>query len=199
LWGSCGLLGRRFFEVPPERLNSLQARVLFVPIRQLANETFAAPSLGRDVWPLLRPRNLQAAAKFINDWFHIAIKSHIRDFGKRNMIPNMGRTLWHALGMPPRQVLAENLKLLMAQHADLGTLAKLTIRSGISNGTLDRIRRAEVATTVDVLERLGAVFGIEPWELLVPARKRTMLHSVMEAADRIAAYKVASESDAGPA
>ena len=100
--------------------------------------------------------------------------------------------------MTPRKVLAENLKLLMAQHADLGTLAKITTRSGISNGTLDRIRRAEVATTVDVLERLGAVFGIEPWELLVPARKRTMLRSVMEAADRIAAYNASPGAETSP-
>lgn len=38
----------------------------------------------------------------------------------------------------------------------------------ITNGTLDRIRRAVAATNVDMLAELGQVFGVEPWQLLVP-------------------------------
>jgi transcriptional regulator with XRE-family HTH domain len=56
----------------------------------------------------------------------------------------------------------------MASRPDLDTLPKITARCGVSNGTLDRIRRAAVSTRVDELERLGKAFGIEPWELLRP-------------------------------
>lgn len=68
----------------------------------------------------------------------------------------------------PRHILASNLKRLMQQHPALGTLPKLTEASGVSNGTLDRIRRAVVATRVDELQPLAKAFGMEPWQLLVP-------------------------------
>jgi transcriptional regulator with XRE-family HTH domain len=70
--------------------------------------------------------------------------------------------------MRPRDILANNLRALMASRPDLDTLPKITARCGVSNGTLDRIRRAVVSTRVDELERLGKAFGIEPWELLRP-------------------------------
>jgi transcriptional regulator with XRE-family HTH domain len=70
--------------------------------------------------------------------------------------------------MRPRDILSSNLRALMASHPDLDTLPKITARSGVTNGTLDRIRRAVVSTRVDELERLGKAFGVEPWELLRP-------------------------------
>jgi transcriptional regulator with XRE-family HTH domain len=68
--------------------------------------------------------------------------------------------------MRPRDILANNLRALMAARPDLNTLPKITAHSGVSNGTLDRIRRAVVSTRVDELEKLGRAFGVEPWELL---------------------------------
>ena len=47
-------------------------------------------------------------------------------------------------------------------------MPKITARSGVTNGTLDRIRRAVVSTRVDELEKLARAFGVEPWELLRP-------------------------------
>jgi transcriptional regulator with XRE-family HTH domain len=70
--------------------------------------------------------------------------------------------------MRPRDILANNLRALMASRPDLDTLPKITARCGVTNGTLDRIRRAVVSTRVDELERLARAFGIEPWELLRP-------------------------------
>jgi transcriptional regulator with XRE-family HTH domain len=64
--------------------------------------------------------------------------------------------------------LASNLRALMASRPDLDTLPKITARCGVSNGTLDRIRRAAVSTRVDQLERLAQAFGVEAWELLRP-------------------------------
>jgi transcriptional regulator with XRE-family HTH domain len=70
--------------------------------------------------------------------------------------------------MRPRDILASTLRALMASRPDLDTLPKITARCGVTNGTLDRIRRAVVSTRVDELERLGRAFGVEPWELLRP-------------------------------
>jgi hypothetical protein len=69
--------------------------------------------------------------------------------------------------MTPRHILAANLKALMAARPDLNTLPKLTAASGVSNGTLDRIRRAACATRVDELEPLAAAFGVPVHALLV--------------------------------
>jgi len=76
--------------------------------------------------------------------------------------------------MRPRDILANNLRALMAARPDLDTLPKITARSGVSNGTLDRIRRAVVSTRVDELEKLGRAFGVEPWELLRPHGHATL-------------------------
>jgi transcriptional regulator with XRE-family HTH domain len=92
--------------------------------------------------------------------------------------------------MTPRHVLSNNLKLLMQEHPPLNTIKKLTAASGISNGTLDRIRRAEGSTTVDVLEPLAAAFGLEAWELLVPRGKWRLLHQLRLVAEAAASYTV---------
>jgi len=70
--------------------------------------------------------------------------------------------------MRPRDILSANLRALMASRPELDTLPKITARSGVTNGTLDRIRRAVVSTRVDELARLGKAFGVEPWELVRP-------------------------------
>ena len=76
--------------------------------------------------------------------------------------------------MRPRDFLAANLRALMAARPDLNTLPRITARSGVSNGTLDRIRRAVVSTRVDELEKLGRAFGVEAWELLRPHGPATL-------------------------
>lgn len=70
--------------------------------------------------------------------------------------------------MTLRTLLAQKLKALMANNPTLGTLPKITSASGgrLSNGKLDRIRRAAVTTDIDALQDLADVFGIQPWELL---------------------------------
>jgi hypothetical protein len=69
--------------------------------------------------------------------------------------------------MRPRDILAENLKKLMAATPSLRTFPQLTKATSVPNGTLDRIRRAAVATNVDVLEQLARAYGVTPWQLLV--------------------------------
>ncbi len=76
--------------------------------------------------------------------------------------------------MRPRDILAGNLRALMAARLDLATLPKITAACGVSNGTLDRIRRAAVSTRIDELERLGQAFGVEAWEMLRPHGHATL-------------------------
>ena len=70
--------------------------------------------------------------------------------------------------MRPRDILAANLKALMAARPDLDTLPKITAKSGVSNGVLDRMRRAAAAVRVDDLDPLARAFGLSAWQLLVP-------------------------------
>lgn len=67
-----------------------------------------------------------------------------------------------------RQVLAANLKALMASHPSLDTFTKIVEAGGPSNGTLDRMRRMTAGASIDQLDTLAKVYGLEPWQLLVP-------------------------------
>ena len=98
-------------------------------------------------------------------------------------IPNVGNSATHfwesplgklpLMGDSPRQLIAVNLARLMEESKDLYTLERLSVRCGISRGTLDRIRRALVSTGVDQLEAIGKAFDLEPYELMTPhAAKR---------------------------
>lgn len=71
--------------------------------------------------------------------------------------------------MRPRDILAANLKALMASEPRLDTLTKITAASDgrLSNGKLDRIRRAAGGTGIDTLEELAKVFSVESWKLLL--------------------------------
>lgn len=83
-----------------------------------------------------------------------------------------------------RQTLSTNLKRLMECHADLNTFPKIIKKCGISNGTLDRIRRCEVGASIDQLDLLAKAFEMEVWQLLVPNLEPAnppMLASVSEA------------------
>lgn len=79
----------------------------------------------------------------------------------------MGAGYWQHQDML-RTIVADNLRALMAAHPHLDTLDKITAQGGGSNGTLDRIRRGASSCRLDALADVAKVFGIEPWQLLVP-------------------------------
>lgn len=83
-------------------------------------------------------------------------------------IPYMGVGYIQNRDMRPRDVLAENIKKLMAATPALSTFPQITAAGGGSNGTLDRIRRKKTATGIDNLEPLADAYGLAPWQLLVP-------------------------------
>jgi hypothetical protein len=88
--------------------------------------------------------------------------------------------------MRPREILAANLKQLMRSRPDLDTLPKITALTGISNGALDRWRRAAASARIDELEPLAQAFGLETWELLVHPDQRETLRLLRAAMSSIA-------------
>lgn len=83
-------------------------------------------------------------------------------------IPLLGCGFAHSARVRPRDVLAENLRVLMTRHPALNTVRKLSEHSGVPNGTVGRVCRGDVNLGVDYLEPLADAFGVEPWQLLRP-------------------------------
>lgn len=88
--------------------------------------------------------------------------------------------------MRPRDTLAENLNRLIESREDYRTPKKLVEASGVSNGTLGRIRNSETGASVDHLEGLAKAFGVQAWELLVPEKQMAVLRHMMEVAALLA-------------
>ena len=84
------------------------------------------------------------------------------------IIPCTGVANCNTPSMGIKEVLSENLRALMASRPALDTLPKITAKTfgRLSNGKLDRIRRAAVATDIDSVEQLAEAFGLEAWQLL---------------------------------
>jgi hypothetical protein len=76
--------------------------------------------------------------------------------------------MFYMVSQTSRHILSANLRALMASHAHLDTLKKITGAGGPSNGTLDRIRRMESGCSIDELDKLARIFELESWQLLVP-------------------------------
>lgn len=81
---------------------------------------------------------------------------------------------------PAKLLLADNLKRLMADSRDLKTIKQLSAASGVSTGTIDRLRNAQVAAGIDSLRLLASAFGLEAWQMLVP-NLDTVNHPMLEA------------------
>jgi transcriptional regulator with XRE-family HTH domain len=83
--------------------------------------------------------------------------------------------------MRPRDTLAENIKALTEAWPTANKHEALRRSSGIANGTLERIEKAEVSTGVDNLQALAKALDVEPWELLVPPGRRAQLRALYDA------------------
>lgn len=89
--------------------------------------------------------------------------------------------------------MADNLVRLMSESKHLRTIKQMHAACPeVSTGTIDRIRREEVATSVDVLAALASAFELEPWQMLVPGIKagdKTMpTHDAVQAARELLRY-----------
>lgn len=66
------------------------------------------------------------------------------------------------------KILSQNLTKLMAGHVQLNTIDAVAKRSGVGRGTVDRVKKAEVSTSLENVEKLADAFGVEPTTLLAP-------------------------------
>lgn len=83
-------------------------------------------------------------------------------------IPRLGLGIGHTFQMTSRDTLAANFKKLRAATPGLSRLPDITKAGGGSNGTLGRIASMESGATIDTVEQLAAVYGLEAWQMLVP-------------------------------
>lgn len=70
--------------------------------------------------------------------------------------------------MSSRDTLAANFKKLRAAAPGLSRLPDITKAGGGSNGTLGRIAKMGTGATIDKVEQLASVYGLEAWQMLVP-------------------------------
>ena len=68
--------------------------------------------------------------------------------------------------MNAKLVLAENVKALKA-HYKLANLAFAKM-CGVSNGSIGRITKAQVAADLDTIQAIAAACGLQVWQLLAP-------------------------------
>ena len=65
-------------------------------------------------------------------------------------------------------ILASNLKKLMASHTSLGTQAAVGKACGIDQRTVGRISNQEHSCGMNQLEAIAVAFDVLTWQLLVP-------------------------------
>lgn len=67
-----------------------------------------------------------------------------------------------------RKVLAQNLQRLMSKRPKLNSNPKISKKADIGIATLSRVTRMDGGATLDTITRLATVFGLQPWQMLVP-------------------------------
>jgi transcriptional regulator with XRE-family HTH domain len=76
--------------------------------------------------------------------------------------------------MNARQVLARNLTALMDRYPDIGSQKLLFKTTGVATSTVGRIRRGEVAATLDNIEALAKAFRLTVSQMLDPRLTRSL-------------------------
>lgn len=71
------------------------------------------------------------------------------------------------------QVLAENLERLMASSLEFGTQPRLAAKAKIDQKTIWRIVHRQNEPSIDKVEKIAGVFGLQAWQLLVPDMEPT--------------------------
>ncbi len=67
-----------------------------------------------------------------------------------------------------KAILWENVLSLMRARYGGENLTRLARETGISPGSTTRIKSQDTSVGVDMLERIAANFGVEPWQLIAP-------------------------------
>ena len=77
-----------------------------------------------------------------------------------------------------KDVLAANFKKLIARDFPDLNDEQLAAKTGLSKGTIGRVRRADTAATISTLEEIAAVFKLEPYQLLIPIQDSKNIQSI---------------------
>jgi transcriptional regulator with XRE-family HTH domain len=153
-----------------QRLGRAGTRVFGLPVRDLANCFFRDASLLGDFGPQARHGSTQVAHHILDsfDGFgsHETRISHVWDLYNPQMGLYLRQSAIMRKTMSLEQILAKNLTALMARMPDVETIDKLSSRSGVGRGTVDRIKKGEVSTKIETVEKLAAALGVEPVQLL---------------------------------
>ena len=80
--------------------------------------------------------------------------------------PHTALTAGQNWPMNVREVLARNLNGLMERHPRIGSQKLLFAASGVPTSTVGRLRRGEVAATLDTVEALARAFRVSIPDLL---------------------------------
>ena len=73
---------------------------------------------------------------------------------------------WQHSSMSSKAVLAANLKALMDHSPAYSSQVAVAKAARCDQKTVSRLLRQEQAATVDLLDAIAAVFGLESWQLL---------------------------------
>lgn len=89
----------------------------------------------------------------------------------------MGKKGKRLLSTDLRKQVAANLSRLMAAYVDmqLGTPAKVAEKAGIGRNTVKRALDGASGCTLETLEAIAGAFPVEPWQLLVPGIKPSVM------------------------
>jgi len=92
----------------------------------------------------------------------------IQGFLQQAMMPLIGNSVSETIPpMNSREIISANINRLMKAHGitDHKRLAALAM---VGHSTVHRMRNEEVSSSVDILAKIAAVFGLQAWQMLVP-------------------------------
>lgn len=95
--------------------------------------------------------------------------------------------------MNARDTLTENLRALMSSHHTYkSTLAieRATEKAGLKVGksTIDRVLRGETNLTIDYIEAIAGLYGLDAWQLMTPGlrpKSPPVLRTIGETEDNL--------------
>lgn len=95
--------------------------------------------------------------------------------------------------MPARETLAENLRALMEAHHTYKSTPAIerateALGSKVGKSTIDRAMKGETNLTIDHLEAIASIYGLDAWQLMAPGlrpKSPPVLKSIGETEDRL--------------
>ena len=87
-----------------------------------------------------------------------------------------------------RRVLWTNLTALMDHHWEGENLTRLAREAKIGPGSATRMKQQTTSVGIELLDKVGRVFGVEAWQLLVPGLNPKSPPTLMPASEAERAF-----------